>query len=184
MKTPLYQSVFCFLIFTSLTACGSSVGNSSDYVDNTHASISITNSRTYPKNAELNVYGRAFSSELNIVYDSWCLMISTKDECLSIWNSYPGVTVRWQNITTGTNGSAKSTFKGPNWNHRWDAWVPLVDGVNELQFTATDPDGRLAKTSLVVSYPEIISGLRANTDVDQITLLWNPDPLATAYRLY
>jgi len=66
-------------------------------------------------------------------------------------DSYPGVDVYWNNHTSGITGEAQSRYGTiTNWEHEWDAIIPLIDGSNSIEVTAQDPSGKLGSTSITL----------------------------------
>jgi len=84
-----------------------------------------------------------------------------------------GVTVTWENKTTGQNGFATQnvdicySFGIPYLcNHTWHAEVPLALGDNLINVRSTDPSGNTGKDSITVTKPEYsydVSGSVTNT---------------------
>jgi len=84
-----------------------------------------------------------------------------------------GVTVIWENKTTGESGNASQYIDICGLltpflcNHTWDASVPLILGDNFIVVTASDPAGETGNDSITVTKPEYtyyISGNVTNTD--------------------
>jgi hypothetical protein len=72
-----------------------------------------------------------------------------------------GVTVSWENLVTGTSGTASQSvdycylFGTPYLcNHTWYAEVPLILGDNLIQLTATDPGGTGGIATITITQPE------------------------------
>ncbi|MBY5991139.1 Ig-like domain-containing protein [Ferrimonas balearica] len=73
--------------------------------------------------------------------------------CLTCWydNSYPGVDVRWENLTTGHNDLATSRYGTlTEFAHLWSAAIPVTAGLNQIEIVASDPAGNSASETLTV----------------------------------
>ena len=82
--------------------------------------------------------------------------------CCSGSASDTGVTVTWENLTTGANGSASQSvqicylFGSPYLcNHSWSASVPLIVGSNVVRVTAVDPAGVNGSATITISKPAL-----------------------------
>lgn len=74
--------------------------------------------------------------------------------CLLSWfdNSYPGVNVTWENLTTGVSGAANSRYgTATYWKHLWSINVPIIFDFNILRVTATDPSGNIASKQITIA---------------------------------
>lgn len=93
------------------------------------------------------LYGTAFVSEDYTAHKcvGLCCLLCKFDD------SYPGVDVYWNNITSRITGEAQSRYGTLTyWQHEWGATIPLIDGNNIIRVTAQDPSGKSGTTSITI----------------------------------
>ena len=105
----------------------------------------------------VRVSGEAFVSE------DWSSITPTGGD--------PGVTVNFQNAGTGESGTVASDVEvlappaaAPTLgDHTWSLWIDLASGPNEVTFTAADPGGNQASTSITIVPSDYIPSITAVT---------------------
>ena len=111
-----------------------------------------------------------------------------------------GVTVVWENETSGECGSAHSSavyiwfFQWLLWGHDWGDTIPLVEGDNHITVIAFDPSGKGGCDSITVTYipdttpPSIPTNLTATSmSSTEIDLSWDAstdDVGVEGYKIY
>lgn len=116
-----------------------------------------------------------YTSSCNSIHLGGEAFISpTWSKCCSGSADDTGVTVTWNNVTTGVSGNAFQSidicyfyFYYPYLcHHRWSATVPLILGDNLITITASDPSGIKGWESITVTKPAhsfYVSGKVTNT---------------------
>lgn len=106
--------------------------------------------------------GSSYTEYCNSVHLSGEAFISsTWSRCCSGSAEDTGVTVRWENKTTGESGNASQSvhicylFGTPFFcDHTWGASIPLTLGDNFIVVTAYDPGDKMGDDSITVTKPE------------------------------
>jgi hypothetical protein len=98
------------------------------------------------------IYDSAYLSGEAFVSPTWWRCCSGTAEEIS------GVTVNWENVTTGAGGKAYQRvvvhflFSAPiDIDNFWSAGIPLVDGANLIRITAADPAGNIGRTAITIN---------------------------------
>jgi hypothetical protein len=154
------RNAFCVYLFLAaglaagLVACGGGGGGGGEAGDTNNGWITIDAPALGPDNIEYCNYadigGEAFISP------TWyrCCSDSAEDT---------GVTVTWENKTTGESGYASQyaeycylpfTPSAYICGHTWNVSAPLAIGNNLIVVTATDPSGNTGTDSITVAHPE------------------------------
>lgn len=183
MNAQLFKVILLFLVTSVMINCGGvEIGESDGSDSNVNRWVTIEPVNVSVSSGTMRLSGKAFVSSDNVAFTCGGFA------CLFSWfdDSYPGVDVSWNNLTTGARGAATSKYGTlTGWEHFWSATVSLAAGINEIRITAADPAGNTAAADVTVEYvPPAPNDLSANTGDDQITLDWSPVLEATAYRLY
>jgi hypothetical protein len=168
----------------ALASCGGGGGGDSD-TDSGIAWVTISSTSLTADSdggADARLAGKAFVSPSYVAHKCAglaCLFTLYDD-------SYPGVDVSWDNLTSGLHGTADSRYGNlTDWEHLWSATIPVMTGINRLRITASDPAGNSAPEEVSVDYvPPAPTDLRADTGDSRVTLLWTPVAGATGYRVY
>lgn len=122
---------FVTLLLTLLAGCG---GGGGDPPPVSYQWIWDVSSRIVDSSVHLT--GKAWVSR------SYVALNCSGLACLSdrSTTSFPGVSVTYHNLTTGDQGSAVSRYGGgTEWEHLWEAVVPLSAGENVIVLKAYDP---------------------------------------------
>ncbi len=165
-----YLRAFCLIIvitfgLAAIVGSGGGGGSGDNTGDTSNGLITIvypTSESSYTEYCNsVDLSGEAFISP------TWsrCCTGSAEDT---------GVTVTWENKTTGESGNASQHvdicyfFMTPHLcDHTWNASVPLTLGDNLIVVTASDPAGKTGNDSITVAKPEYtycISGKVVNVN--------------------
>lgn len=179
MKKVQYISPIIFCVFLMITfftiSCGGGGGGGGSSGTSDLGFVTITDptsdSKTTTDCNEIYLSGDAFISK------TWsrCCLYSAEDT---------GVTVTWENKTSGASGRTEQSvdycgFLGHYYlcDHTWSVTIPLVLGDNNITITASDPGGVTGHDYITVKKPVLsysISGKVTNTSGLAIWNLWNP----------
>ena len=158
-RLPLWRHLIllalAFAMLAAIAACGDigEGGGSSDYTgDDSGGLITIDYPTSESSHMEycnsVHLEGEAFIS-------------STWSRCCSGSAEDTGVTVVWENKTTGESGNASQYvdvcifITAPVLcNHTWRASVPLTLGDNDIVVRAYDPADKMGNDSITVTKPE------------------------------
>jgi len=150
MVRNVVQTIFIILIVSSLGGCSSGGGDAGEQ-DESIAWITVN---TPPVNIDTGDTAHVYLSGKAFISRDWVAHQCIGLACLLSWfdNSYPGVNVTWENLTTGLSGAAKSRYgTATYWEHLWSINVPIIFGVNILRVTASDPDGNIASKEITIA---------------------------------
>lgn len=179
------RAILVIFLILSLTECFLSGGDDSGTADDVNIAWININYSSVDLYADgiikARIGGDAFISKDYVAHQ--CVGLG----CWFDWydDSYPGVDITWNNLTTGEQGAAISKYGTiTDWDHWWYAHVPVVFGFNQLEVTASDPANSATASISVESIPLPPNDLWADTGDGQITLFWSPVKDITNYRIY
>lgn len=181
-KVPLYDYLVIAFVFI-IISCGSSSDSSKQ--DPNIGWLSI-DSAIVILNDEGESYayieGTAFESYDYIAHKcaGLCCLLCYYD------NSYPGVDVWCKNQSNGINVKATSRYgTATNWDHIWNASIPIILGNNDIVITAVDPANNYSSDSIIVEYlPPAPNNILADSSDEQISLMWGNVSGVDSYNIY
>jgi len=163
-----YLCISCVILFGVISIIGSGGGGGESSGDNTSEINNGWITIDYPTSES------SFTTNCNGVYLSGEAFISpTWWRCCSGSAEDTGVTVTWENTSTGESGSASQDVDICGLlsyflcDHTWNASVSLRLGDNHIVVTASDPAGNTGSDSITVTkpiYTYYISGSVTNAD--------------------
>lgn len=173
---PLLRSYYkCLLILTVsliVFACGGGGGGDGGGNTSDHGLITITD----PTSDSMT------TTDCNEIYLSGDAFISkTWSRCCSYTAEDTGVTVTWENKTSGASGRTEQSvdycgFLGHTYlcDHTWSVTIPLVLGDNSITITASDPGGVTGHDYITVKKSVLSYSISGKVTTTSGRAIWNP----------